>query len=547
MQPESDDERHAAISVFDMLKIGVGPSSSHTLGPWRAALAFVELLVSAGELRRVTAVRVELFGSLAKTGRGHGTGMALMMGLTGHDPVSCDIDLVTSVGPDTRSSGQLLLGGMHAVPFDRDRDLCFDGTTAEHAHPNTMTFTATLATGDAEGADDLADDGATSVAGETISFTAYSIGGGFITHGEPTRSGGIAVSAIRSESGTLAPARLPAPIDSAADLERWCVDGDHSIADVVRMNERTWRSDEEIDADLLAIRDVMLACIQRGCSTDGVLPGGLSVTRRAKRLYSDLFGRLDTSDTSGPSGPSGPSDTSGGSGAVGPTEPNDDPHLWFESLRTAPVGFDDSVALVSCFALAVNEENAAFGRVVTAPTNGAAGVIPAVMFHHLRMLDPSTHGRAELDAEAIRFLLVAAEIGAIFKKGSTISAALGGCQAEIGVSSAMAAAALTECRGGSVRQSLMAAEIAMEHHLGLTCDPIGGLVQVPCIERNAMGAIKGISASLLARSSDPDLARVSLDDVIDTMWNTALDMHAAYKETAEGGLAVRIPVNVVEC
>lgn len=524
MQPKSGTEREAPISVFDMLKIGVGPSSSHTLGPWRAALAFVELLVDADAVHRVSTIRVELFGSLAKTGRGHGTGMALMMGLSGHDPVTCDIDLVTRIGPETRETGQLLLAGRHAIPFDRDRDLCFVGTPTDLAHPNTMTFTATLAGGHGD---------------DVVSFTAYSIGGGFITHDDPISSRGVLAAPVRRADAGPASARLPAPIDTAVDLERWCTQtpqhGDRSIADVVRANERVWRSDEQIDADLLAIRDVMLACIHRGCSTDGELPGGLQVTRRAKRVYTDLFGRIGSVGES--------IDARGGEAA----DATDDPHVWFESLRAAPVGFDDSVALVSCFALAVNEENAAFGRVVTAPTNGAAGVIPAVMFHHLRMLDPATHGRAELDAEAIRFLLVAAEIGAIFKKGSTISAALGGCQAEIGVSSAMAAAALTECRGGSVRQSLMAAEIAMEHHLGLTCDPVGGLVQVPCIERNAMGAIKAISASLLARSSDPDLARVSLDDVIDTMWNTAQDMHAAYKETAEGGLAVRIPVNVVEC
>jgi L-serine dehydratase len=264
----------------------------------------------------------------------------------------------------------------------------------------------------------------------------------------------------------------------------------------------------------------MLDCVFRGVSTRGILPGGLDVARRAATLHESLLGDATRFE---------------------------DAAAWFETLRRSPLGFDDTVQLVSCLALAVNEENAAFGRVVTAPTNGAAGVIPAVLFHHLASLDADVWTLDALDAEAVRFLLVAAEIGSIFKKGSTISAAMGGCQAEIGVSSAMAAAALTECRGGTVAQSLMAAEIAMEHHLGLTCDPIGGLVQVPCIERNAMGSMKAISASHLARASDPALARVSLDDVIETMWATAQDMHADYKETADGGLATRIPVSVVEC
>ena len=316
------------------------------------------------------------------------------------------------------------------------------------------------------------------------------------------------------------PTRLHHPIVDAADIARWCRDAGSGIADVVRRNERTWRVDDVIDTDLLRIRDVMRECIWRGVSTHGTLPGGLGVARRSATLHEPLLGDAtrfaDSAD-------------------------------WFETLRRSPLGFDETVQLVSCFALAVNEENAAFGRVDTAPTNGAAGVLPAVLFHHLASLDADAWSTEELDQESIRFLLVAAEIGSIFKKGATISAAMGGCQAEIGVSSAMAAAALTECRGGTVEQSLMAAEIAMEHHLGLTCDPIGGLVQVPCIERNAMGAMKAISASHLARASDPALARVSLDEVIETMWATAQDMHADYKETAEGGLATRIPVSVVEC
>ena len=330
----------------------------------------------------------------------------------------------------------------------------------------------------------------------------------------------------------------PFPIQTAADLLAWTAESGRTIADVVRSNERVWRTDDEIHEGMVAIRDAMLACVLRGCRRRGVLPGGLDVTRRAP----DLHDALMCDDATGV--------------AIEAVDegfrPNGwlddiDPADWFDVMRSRSADFDDTVAWVSCFALAVNEENAAFGRVVTAPTNGAAGVIPAVMFHHLASLERGYAPREALDAEAVRFLLVAAEIGAIFKRGSTISAAMGGCQAEIGVSSAMAAAALTECRGGSVAQSLMAAEIAMEHHLGLTCDPIGGLVQVPCIERNAMGAMKAISAARLARASSPELARVSLDEVIETMWETAQDMSAKYKETAEGGLAMRIPVSVVEC
>jgi L-serine dehydratase len=485
------------ISVFDMLKVGVGPSSSHTLGPWRAALHFVGRLRHDAVLDRIVAIEVRFFGSLAKTGRGHGTGIAAMMGLTGHDPVTCDVDIVQRLGPQVLASGALMVGGTAAVPFVRDRDIVFDAGNTLPEHPNGMRFTAVDAQGVA-----------------TVQ-TSFSIGGGFVEHAASSSGDDTEVAHEFAD-----PTRLDHPIADAADLSRWC--GEHAcgIADVVRVNERTWRSDEQIDGDLLRIRDVMRDCILRGVSTPGTLPGGLGVARRAATLHESLLGDATRFADSAE---------------------------WFETLRRSPLGFDDTVQLVSCLALAVNEENAAFGRVVTAPTNGAAGVLPAVLFQHLASLDAQAWTSDDLDAESVRFLLVAAEIGSIFKKGATISAAMGGCQAEIGVSSAMAAAALTECRGGTVAQSLMAAEIAMEHHLGLTCDPIGGLVQVPCIERNAMGAMKAISASHLARASDPALARVSLDDVIETMWATAVDMHANYKETAEGGLAIRIPVSVVEC
>ena len=476
-----------------MLKIGIGPSSSHTLGPWRAAEAFVAEIRTAGRLAELVGIRVELFGSLAKTGRGHGTGIALMMGLSGHDPEICDVAEIQRLGPRTLDRGELLVGGEQAVPFVRERDLGFDGGTTLPGHPNGMRFGASLSDG------------------STMSRVAYSLGGGFISHEESDGSEVI-------DDADNWTADLPCPIESAADVVQWCGD-DRMIADVVRANERTWRRDEEIDHDLLRIRDVMRDCAFRGVSTTGTLPGGLNVARRAAALHRSLIGPVDSANSVD----------------------------WFEHLRRSELGFADTVRFVSCLALAVNEENAAFGRVVTAPTNGAAGVIPAVLFHHLAQLRSSDEEPADIDAESIRFLLVAGEIGAIFKKRATISAAMGGCQAEIGVSSAMAAAALTECHGGTVGQSLMAAEIAMEHHLGMTCDPIGGLVQVPCIERNAMGAMKAISAAHLALSSSPELARVSLDDVIDTMWSTAQDMNAKYKETAEGGLATRIAVSVVEC
>ena len=477
-----DRRIRSAISVFDMLKIGVGPSSSHTLGPWRAALRFLDEVEAAGALTEVESVNVDLYGSLAKTGRGHGTGVAIMMGLRGEDPETCEVDLITRLGADVALAGELRLRRHHGVPFERERDIQFRTDQSLDFHPNGMAITAVRAND------------------EPLVRRYFSIGGGFI---------------VGEDTGVEAPepVTLPFPIEMAQDLLRWTQDLDCSIADVVRGNERHWRTDDEIDTGLLRIRDTMVECMFRGCCTEGVLPGGLEVSRRAAGLHQTLMGAASEFDSA------------------------DD---WFQAVCSARPNFDHTVRWVSCFALAVNEENAAFGRVVTAPTNGAAGVIPAVLAHYLAT------GTAT-DESAIRFLLVAAEIGAIFKKRATISAAMGGCQAEIGVSAAMAAAALVEVRGGTPAQALMAAEIAMEHHLGLTCDPIGGLVQVPCIERNAMGAMKAITAAHLALEGLPDLARVTLDDVIDTMWQTAQDMNVKYKETSEGGLAVRIPVRIIEC
>ena len=471
-----------------MLKIGVGPSSSHTLGPWRAALRFLDEVEADGALTNVESVTVDLYGSLAKTGRGHGTGVAIMMGLRGEDPETCEVDLITRLGAEVASAGVLPLRGHHRVPFERERDIQFHTDQSLDFHPNGMALTAIRS--DAE----------------PLVRRYFSIGGGFIV-GED------------SADAAPEPVTLPYPIERAQDLLHWTQELECSIADVVRGNERHWRTDDEIDTGLLRIRDTMVECMFRGCCTEGVLPGGLDVSRRAAALHRVIMGPAAEFNSAGD---------------------------WFHAVCRARPNFDHTVKWVSCFALAVNEENAAFGRVVTAPTNGAAGVIPAVMAHYLAT-ETALNDDVLVDDAAIRFLLVAAEIGAIFKKRATISAAMGGCQAEIGVSAAMAAAALVEGRGGTPAQALMAAEIAMEHHLGLTCDPIGGLVQVPCIERNAMGAMKAITAAHLALEGLPDLARVTLDDVIDTMWETAQDMSIKYKETSDGGLAVRIPVRIIEC
>jgi L-serine dehydratase len=474
-----------SISVFDIFKIGVGPSSSHTMGPWRAAGLFLDACRARGEggLERVAHVHVDLFGSLAKTGHGHGTDVAVLLGLAGADPVTCDTTRLHAAVAAIRAAGRLALGGTHDVAFDAARDLVFHRDAALPFHPNGLRFAAGF------------DDGA------TLERTYYSVGGGFVvTEGE-------------AASGP-AQTCLPMPIDRADDLGRHCREHGLTIPAVVHANERAWRDDAAIHAGLATIWDAMRRSVHRGCHTGGVLPGGLGVVRRAAAMSRDLLG------------PDAP--------AV------DDIDGWIAAIRRGRREFDDILRWVCGFALAVNEENAAFGRVVTAPTNGAAGVVPAVLLYHIIFRDA---GVADVDD----FLLTAGEVGSLFKKGATLSAAMGGCQAEIGVSSAMAAAGLCQVRDGSVGQVLMAAEIAMEHHLGLTCDPVGGLVQVPCIERNTMGAVKAITACDIALSSDPARAKVSLDAVIGSMWATAQDMNAKYKETSEGGLAVLIPVSMSEC
>lgn len=473
---------HESISVFDMFKIGVGPSSSHTLGPWRAALRFLETIKKDHSLSYVTKVQVLLYGSLAKTGKGHGTDIAVILGLCGEDPVTIDVNAITPKMEQMAISKKMLLDNTVQIQFDIVADVQFFYNEALPFHPNGLTFLADFNNGD------------------NISETFYSIGGGFIVKEGETGGGNV-------------PVDLPFPINTADDLLHWCMKTGFSIYDVVFENEQTWRSENEIKTGVLNIWQTMKDCMYRGCHRKGELPGGLQVRRRAAALNTKLTG----------------------------TQTYHDYESWVLAIRNGGKGFSYILDWVSCFALAVNEENAAFGRVVTAPTNGAAGVIPAVLQYYVVFCDGNN------DNDIIRFLLTASEIGSIFKKGATISAAMGGCQAEIGVSSAMAAAALTECMGGTQRQAMMAAEIAMEHHLGLTCDPIGGLVQVPCIERNTMGAIKAITASQLALQSSPDYAKVSLDKVVRTMWQTALDMNSKYKETSDGGLAINIPISLSEC
>ncbi|MEJ8844853.1 L-serine ammonia-lyase [Lacibacter sp. H375] len=470
------------ISVFDMFKIGVGPSSSHTLGPWRAAQRFVQSIQTIQPLEKVETVRVLLYGSLAKTGKGHGTDVAIQLGLCGEDPVTFDVNAIDARIKDIADMNELLLGGKHEVAFDPREDIDFLMTESLPFHPNAVTFLASFK-------DDT-----------SIAETWYSIGGGFVVKENEEATGHAQV-------------QLPFPVDAAEDLLHWCMKTGMSISEIVMENENAWRSEEETKQGVLNIWRVMQECMYKGCHTEGYLPGGLNVKRRGAGLNKKLLQQ----------------------------KPYSNFQEWTGAIRNGGNDFKYTLDWVSCFALAVNEENASFGRVVTAPTNGAAGVIPAVLMYYVCFCDGAD------EEKIIRFLLTASEVGSIFKKGSTISAAMGGCQAEIGVSSAMAAAALTECMGGTQRQVLMAAEIAMEHHLGLTCDPIAGLVQVPCIERNTMGAIKAITASQLALQSTPDYAKVSLDGVVKTMWDTAKDMNHKYKETAEGGLAINIPLSLSEC
>ncbi|WP_291868532.1 L-serine ammonia-lyase [Maribacter sp.] len=466
------------ISIFDMLKIGVGPSSSHTLGPWRAAERWLVLLKKENIFSNITSIKVHIYGSLSLTGKGHATDYALILGLSGTDPVTIPIDEISAIVAHTKSTKIIQLGGLKSISFDPEEDLVFHKEFLPF-HANGLTFEAQLDTK------------------EKYTKTYYSIGGGFVVD-EEQKSAKINKEAFYS---------FPYPIEKGKELLAYCFQKKLPISEIVLVNEQSLRSSAKIDEELQSIWNTMLECMYIGCHTEGKLPGGLNVTRRAFDMHRSLIGEL----------------------------PYNNPQEWLETIRQTEVKFRQILKWVSCFALAVNEVNASLGRVVTAPTNGSAGVIPSVLMYYLVI---ENH---EASFNHIKkFLLVAGEIGSIFKKGATISAAMGGCQAEIGVSSAMAAGALTELLGGTPEQVLMAAEIAMEHHLGLTCDPIGGLVQIPCIERNSMGAIKAINAAELALGSNPEDAKVPLDKVVQTMWETAKDMNSKYKETSEGGLAVGV-------
>ncbi len=468
------------ISVFDMLKIGIGPSSSHTLGPWRAAERFIKELRQNNNIDFINRIQVDLYGSLSLTGKGHATDLAIMLGLSGADPEYIPVESIDVIISAIQNKHEIFLGNEIIIPFNPETDIIFNRNFLPY-HANGLTFTAYFET-------------------KEYSTTYYSIGGGFVvTEDENNRNEEIKCA-------------FPFPIDKASELLAYCQQENMKISEIVYANEKSMRNEKFIHSELLRIWDTMLECMYIGCHTEGILPGGLNVKRRAYNMHKNLIGVL----------------------------PYDNPYSWLQIIRQTEVKFRQILKWVSCFALAVNEVNASLGRVVTAPTNGSSGVIPAVLMYYMVIENHEAN-----EDQIKQFLLVAGEIGSIFKKGATISAAMGGCQAEIGVSSAMAAGALCEVMGGTAEQVLMAAEIAMEHHLGLTCDPIGGLVQIPCIERNTMGAIKAINAAELALETDAKNAKVPLDKVVNTMWETAKDMNSKYKETSEGGLAVG--VNLTDC
>ena len=465
------------ISVFDMFKIGVGPSSSHTLGPWKAAQKWIFSLKEFSVFKEIDGIRIDLFGSLARTGKGHATDYAILLGLSGADPEYIPVSNIEKITNKIKSTNKLNFNNEREINFSVE-NIVFNQEFLPF-HANGIKFT-----GFCKGK-------------EIATATYYSIGGGFV----------VQENNHLEEEIEITKNNFPYPINRAFQLEEYCEKENLLISDIVLKNELEFRSLEEIDFELSRIWETMLECTYIGCHAEGILPGGLNVKRRAFSSHQKLI--KDTTYTN--------------------------PKEWITSIRSTEVKFREILKWVSCFALSVNEVNASLGRVVTAPTNGSAGVIPAVLMYYLVI---ENH---EADFRHIKkFLLTAGEIGSLFKKNATISAAMGGCQAEIGVSSAMAAAALTELLGGTPAQSLVAAEIAMEHHLGLTCDPIGGLVQVPCIERNAMGAIKAINAAEMALETNPKEVKVPLDNVIDTMWETAKDMHINYKETSEGGLAINV-------
>ena len=460
-----------AVSVFDLFKIGIGPSSSHTVGPMRAAKLFVLRLESQGILPLVRQLRCELYGSLGATGRGHGTDKAVILGLMGHDPDTVPIDSIPSWMACVREHRILPLLGHTHLPFDPAADLRFLPLRSLPFHPNGLRFFALNGQGQ-----------------ELSSRSYFSVGGGFVVSEDVAEDG--------SRHPVVAPDAtvLPHPFHSAAELLALTHEHQCSMADIMRRNELHWRSEVDTRAGLLKLWHTMQACVDRGCHTQGELPGGFHVQRRAPALFQKL---------------------------QSPTQQVDPLHV---------------MDWVNLFALAVNEENAAGGRVVTAPTNGAAGIVPAVLHYYHRFV-PGANEQGIED-----FFLTAAAIGLLYKENASISGAEVGCQGEVGVACSMAAAGLCAVMGGSPEQIENAAEIGMEHHLGMTCDPVGGLVQIPCIERNALAAVKAINAARLALHGDGS-HRVSLDKVIETMRQTGADMKDQYKETARGGLAV----NIVEC
>ncbi len=457
-----------AISVFDLYSIGIGPSSSHTVGPMRAAYQFAKQVQSLGLLDQVDEVKIDLYGSLALTGRGHGTDFAVLLGLQGETPENVDPNLVKPSIEKIHKTQKLNLLGTHYIRFIENQNLMFHKDKQMPAHPNGMRFTIFSSHGS-----------------ELFSQVYYSVGGGFIIkHEEASKDKHL------GEEGH----KIPYPFHTGNELLKICQDNAMGIDEVVMENEKTWRTEPEIRKGLLNIWKAMQSCVERGCRQEGVLPGGLQVRRRAVGILKNL-----------------------------------------EKAKLA--GISDSVEVmkwVSLWALAVNEENAAGGRVVTAPTNGAAGIIPSVLHYYWHLTkNPAEDG-------IITFLLTAGAMGILYKVGASISAAEMGCMGEVGVACSMAAAGLTAAMGGTVLQVENAAEIGMEHNLGLTCDPVMGLVQIPCIERNTMGSVKAINASLLALEGDGS-HRVSLDQVIATMRQTGHDMKAIYKETSLGGLAVNVP------
>lgn len=458
-----------AVSVFEIFKIGIGPSSSHTVGPMRAAHTFVERLQARDLLGACDRIQTTLFGSLAFTGRGHGTDKAIMLGLSGELPDKVDPDLIDDILAGIETSGEILLDKQKPIRFAQKKDLVFNKHKALPFHSNGMRFIAF------------------DKHGETLlERDYYSVGGGFVVNHDDAASDRI----VKDETP------LPYPFSSGDELLALCAKHQLRIADIMLANEKVWRSEAEIKAGLLEIWAAMHACIKRGYTSPGVLPGGLKVSRRAPGLYAEL--NRDKGDA-----------------------------------LVDPLNVIDWVNL---YALAVNEENAAGGRVVTAPTNGAAGIIPAVISYYKYHIPGST------EEGILEFLLTAGGIGVLYILNASISGAEVGCQGEVGVACSMAAGGLAAAMGASMSQVENAAEIGMEHNLGLTCDPVGGLVQIPCIERNAMGSVKAINAQRLAMQSEGK-HKVSLDKVIKTMRETGADMKNKYKETSRGGLAV----NVIEC